>query len=48
MMNDIKAIYPDILPGETIADQTDVVGALLDGADPTTSSFSIYHLASLD
>ena len=36
------------LVGNKIVDHSDVVGASPVGAAPTTSSFSAYHLASLD
>ena len=37
-----------ILVGNKIIDDSDVVGASPVGAAPTTSSFSTYHLASMD
>ena len=36
------------LLGNKIIDNSDVVGASPVGAAPTTSSFSIWHLASMD
>ena len=36
------------LVGNKIVDNSDVVGASPVGAAPTTSSFSTYHLASMD
>ena len=36
------------LVGNKIVDHSDVVGASPDGAAPTTSSFSTWHLASRD
>ena len=37
-----------VLVGKKLVDLSDVVGASPVGVDPTTSSFSTYHLASMD
>ena len=37
-----------VIVGDKIVDNSDVVGAAPVGAAPTTSSFSTWHLASID